>query len=225
MAEQTTEFTLVCPHCGQHLSAELDWVGVEMECPTCGKTLIVPHPDSIKQNKSASGKSQQSTQQFNDNLKNNQKSKRFKRPEICFNSKTNESQPKTQRSRRKSTLAAALIVFALIGFLYVFIICVGVYFWSRYVKGQEEARAEEMRREKAAKEQRQMEAAARFLTQVIGAGLENAQQQQRAEEERKAWNSFSNPYRYDIEEQKKIYYQEMIRDKARRNEKLPFGRW
>ena len=37
-----SSFTFSCPHCGQHLEAEPDWVGMEVECPTCGKALAVP---------------------------------------------------------------------------------------------------------------------------------------------------------------------------------------
>ena len=37
-------FKFACPHCGQHLEAEPDWVGMEVECPSCGKAIIVPQP-------------------------------------------------------------------------------------------------------------------------------------------------------------------------------------
>ncbi len=47
--DNTTEFTFVCPHCGQHLAAELNMVGMELECPSCGKTLQVPSPSSTPQ--------------------------------------------------------------------------------------------------------------------------------------------------------------------------------
>lgn len=46
-AENTqATFKFACPHCGQHLEAEPDWVGMEVECPTCGKAITVPHPPS-----------------------------------------------------------------------------------------------------------------------------------------------------------------------------------
>ena len=37
-------FKFACPHCGQHLEAESDWVGMECECPECGKAITVPEP-------------------------------------------------------------------------------------------------------------------------------------------------------------------------------------
>ncbi len=37
-------FKFACPHCGQHLEAEPDWAGMEVECPTCGKAITVPEP-------------------------------------------------------------------------------------------------------------------------------------------------------------------------------------
>ena len=40
-------FTFVCPHCGQHLEAEPDMVGMEFDCPGCGKVLAVPMPASL----------------------------------------------------------------------------------------------------------------------------------------------------------------------------------
>lgn len=38
--ENTLKFT--CPHCGQHLDAEHDMVGMEFDCPACGQPLTVP---------------------------------------------------------------------------------------------------------------------------------------------------------------------------------------
>lgn len=38
--ENTVKFT--CPHCGQHLDAEHDMVGMEFDCPACGQPLTVP---------------------------------------------------------------------------------------------------------------------------------------------------------------------------------------
>ena len=38
--ENTFKFT--CPHCGQHLNAEHDMVGMEFDCPACGQPLTVP---------------------------------------------------------------------------------------------------------------------------------------------------------------------------------------
>ena len=43
-----TNFKFACPHCGQHLEAESDWVGMEVECPRCGKAITVPKPPSAK---------------------------------------------------------------------------------------------------------------------------------------------------------------------------------
>ena len=40
--ENQAEFTFACPHCGQHLAAEPDMIGVELECPSCGKAIRVP---------------------------------------------------------------------------------------------------------------------------------------------------------------------------------------
>ena len=35
-------FTFVCPHCGQHLEAEYDMIGISFDCPICGQELAVP---------------------------------------------------------------------------------------------------------------------------------------------------------------------------------------
>ena len=43
---QEHNFKFACPHCGQHLEAEPDWVGMVVECPTCSKALTVPQPPS-----------------------------------------------------------------------------------------------------------------------------------------------------------------------------------
>ena len=38
----TEEFTLSCPHCGQHLSFDATMFNQEFECPSCGKGLRTP---------------------------------------------------------------------------------------------------------------------------------------------------------------------------------------
>lgn len=38
-------FTFACPHCGQHLEAESDMIGVSLDCPACGQNLEVPAID------------------------------------------------------------------------------------------------------------------------------------------------------------------------------------
>ncbi len=35
-------YKFACPHCGQHLEAEPDMAGLEVECPRCGRALTVP---------------------------------------------------------------------------------------------------------------------------------------------------------------------------------------
>ncbi len=35
-------FKFACPHCGQHLEAEYDMIGISLECPICGQELAVP---------------------------------------------------------------------------------------------------------------------------------------------------------------------------------------
>ena len=31
-----------CPHCGQHFESDPDIAGMEADCPTCGRSFIVP---------------------------------------------------------------------------------------------------------------------------------------------------------------------------------------
>lgn len=35
------EFTAKCPHCSAELVAEEDWIGMEVECPTCSRSFIL----------------------------------------------------------------------------------------------------------------------------------------------------------------------------------------
>ena len=42
MTSGISEFKFLCPHCGQHLEAEADMIGTEIECPVCGNGLKVP---------------------------------------------------------------------------------------------------------------------------------------------------------------------------------------
>lgn len=37
-------FTFVCPKCGQVLSAEWGWIGMQVACPLCATPLVVPQP-------------------------------------------------------------------------------------------------------------------------------------------------------------------------------------
>ena len=36
------EFVIECPHCGEKLEAEDGMAGMEVECPSCEKTFVVP---------------------------------------------------------------------------------------------------------------------------------------------------------------------------------------
>ena len=38
------EFKFLCASCGQKLAAEPSWIGMELECPSCHETLVVPSP-------------------------------------------------------------------------------------------------------------------------------------------------------------------------------------
>jgi hypothetical protein len=41
-----SEFKFACPVCGQHISADSNDGGSEMECPTCFRKIVVPQPPS-----------------------------------------------------------------------------------------------------------------------------------------------------------------------------------
>ena len=45
---KSANFKFACPYCGQPLEAEPDWVGMECECPECGKAITVPQPPQPK---------------------------------------------------------------------------------------------------------------------------------------------------------------------------------
>ena len=44
------DLTFTCPNCRQELEADTNQAGTETDCPTCGKTLIIPeaNPQNIK---------------------------------------------------------------------------------------------------------------------------------------------------------------------------------
>ena len=39
------EFKFYCPHCGQHIAATTELVGIQSTCPNCSKRFTVPAPD------------------------------------------------------------------------------------------------------------------------------------------------------------------------------------
>ena len=41
---QSAEFTFACPHCGQHLRAEADMIGMQVACPACQNNFVVQRP-------------------------------------------------------------------------------------------------------------------------------------------------------------------------------------
>lgn len=47
-------FTFNCPHCEQHLEAESDMVGMELNCPTCGQLIRVPESPAVITEKESS---------------------------------------------------------------------------------------------------------------------------------------------------------------------------
>ena len=40
---QSAELTFACPHCGQHLSADADMIGMQVDCPACQNNFVLPH--------------------------------------------------------------------------------------------------------------------------------------------------------------------------------------
>ena len=48
--DNQVQFIFTCPHCGQQLEAEQDMVGMELECPACGKPLQVPPASTVAKN-------------------------------------------------------------------------------------------------------------------------------------------------------------------------------
>jgi transcription elongation factor Elf1 len=41
---QFMEFKFSCPHCNQHISVNMDMVGIQAPCPGCQQQIIVPAP-------------------------------------------------------------------------------------------------------------------------------------------------------------------------------------
>ena len=37
-----------CPHCEQELEVDSSGAGTEIECPSCGETIVIPAPDSAR---------------------------------------------------------------------------------------------------------------------------------------------------------------------------------
>jgi DNA-directed RNA polymerase subunit RPC12/RpoP len=50
-----SEIRFACPHCGQHIACDSDYVSLGIECPSCGGNMVVPrltsagaqHPDAV----------------------------------------------------------------------------------------------------------------------------------------------------------------------------------
>lgn len=43
------EFEIKCPHCGESLEVQDEWVGMETTCPVCGKDFVIPRrPAAVK---------------------------------------------------------------------------------------------------------------------------------------------------------------------------------
>jgi hypothetical protein len=50
-----SEIKFACPHCGQHIACDGEFVSLDIECPSCGGTLVVPriasaesrHPSTV----------------------------------------------------------------------------------------------------------------------------------------------------------------------------------
>ena len=44
------EFEMKCPHCGDELTVQSEWNGMEVECPSCKKTFkVMPTPKSNRE--------------------------------------------------------------------------------------------------------------------------------------------------------------------------------
>lgn len=55
------DITFTCPHCGQELEADADAAGSEINCPTCGKPLVIPQPTQSTPGRAALGASSGAT--------------------------------------------------------------------------------------------------------------------------------------------------------------------
>ena len=52
------EFEMKCPHCGDELTVQSEWNGMEVECPSCKKTFkVMPTPKSNREIKKYLAKS------------------------------------------------------------------------------------------------------------------------------------------------------------------------
>ena len=38
----TRELKFACPHCNQHIACDTSYVGLAIDCPSCGKAMVVP---------------------------------------------------------------------------------------------------------------------------------------------------------------------------------------
>ena len=47
MAEENS-FKFACPHCGQHIEADADMVGMTVDCPVCGQSFEVPRIEATR---------------------------------------------------------------------------------------------------------------------------------------------------------------------------------
>ena len=43
-----SEFKFACPVCGQHITADSNAAGSQLECPTCYRKIVVPQPSSVE---------------------------------------------------------------------------------------------------------------------------------------------------------------------------------
>jgi hypothetical protein len=42
------EFKFNCPACGQHILADVDWIGNQMSCPSCETRILIPSPERVQ---------------------------------------------------------------------------------------------------------------------------------------------------------------------------------
>lgn len=52
MAENESEsmdLVFKCPHCDQQLAVDPAGAGSEINCPACGQSIVIPHPESLQE--------------------------------------------------------------------------------------------------------------------------------------------------------------------------------
>lgn len=175
-------FDFTCPQCGVSVEADESYRGMVLECPSCGKGIVVPRVGGVPRSK-LKHVTQQEKQEDLNAVAIRRRLAEQEAEEAAEQAKEQAFAAKIRKQRMVSTAVKSIIVLVLVG-----VVAFGVMVWRRHAAEQERVREEERQRTETenALERKKREAEwQKKRDEVLQRQQEEAEKRAEAEKKRK----------------------------------------